>query len=239
MQDSPASKLTLLLIEDEEDLAYQLQRFLIKRGYAVQISFDIKHSLALIKEQTFDAVLFDRLLPDGDALEVVNQIKDHHAGLLLIMSALGRVKDRIAAFDLDVDYYLPKPVDLDELLAILERYARVKPQSSLRGLASPTHRRSNRSARPWLLSQRELVSPEQHSVTLTAREALILNQLIARSGEVVTRSELITAMHKDPEHYDPKALDSTMYRIRHKIEDATAETVPFETVHGVGYVWQE
>ena len=134
---------------------------------------------------------------------------------------------------------MPKPVDLDELLAILERYARVKLQSSLRGLANSTHTRSNRSARPWLLSQRELVSPEQHSVTLTAREALILNQLIERSGEVVIRSELITVMHKDPEHYGPKASDSTMYRIRHKIEDATAEKVLFETVHAVGYVWRE
>ena len=234
MQDSPASKLTLLLIEDEEDLAYQLQRFLIKRGYAVQISFDIKHSLALITEQTFDAVLLDRLLPDGDALEEVNKIKAHHAGLLLIMSALGRVKDRIAAFDLDVDYYLPKPVDLDELLAILEHYSRVRPKPAPRGLVSAG---AKMLAMPWQLQQRELVSPEQISMTLTAREALILNHLIARPGEVVTRSELIAAMHKDPEHYDPKALDSTMYRIRHKIEDATAETVPFETVHGVGYVW--
>ncbi|AHF01785.1 transcriptional regulator [Thiomicrospira aerophila AL3] len=230
MQDSPASKLTLLLIEDEEDLAYQLQRFLIKRGYAVQISFDIRHSLALINEQTFDAVLFDRLLPDGDALEVVNQIKDHHAGLLLIMSALGRVKDRIAAFDLDVDYYLPKPVDLDELLAILAHYARTK-----QSLAKD----KNLSAQmKWSLVSNQLICPAGIQITLTARETIMMALLIDHAGSLVSKEMLMNALNKNYDTYDPKALDSAVYRIRNKVDAVAQHAMPLETVHGLGYIWQ-
>lgn len=237
MHNSQASRLKLLLIEDEEDLAYQLQRFLIKRGFSVQVSYDNKHSLALIAQQKFDGVLFDRLLPDGDALDTVTEIKKYHSGLLLIMSALGRAKDRIAGFEQDVDYYLPKPIDLDELLAILELYERGLSKAQDPNNESITQTKSTPDS-VWLLQQRNLISPNQCIVNLTTREALILNHLLENEGQVVPRAELIAAIHKDPEHYDPKALDSTMYRIRHKIESATTETVPLETVHGVGYVWQ-
>ncbi|SFR60747.1 response regulator transcription factor [Thiomicrospira sp. ALE5] len=230
LQDSPASKLTLLLIEDEEDLAYQLQRFLIKRGYAVQISFEIKDSLALIKEQSFDAVLFDRLLPDGDALEVVNEIKDHHAGLLLIMSALGRVKDRVAGFKKDVDYYLPKPVDLDELLAILEHYERTKQSHATD---------ENLSAQmKWSLVSSQLICPAGIQITLTAREAIMVALLIDHAGSLVSKEMLINALNKNYDAYDPKALDSAIYRIRSKVDAAAQHALPLETVHGLGYVWQ-
>lgn len=235
MQTTQPSRLALLLIEDEVDLAQQFKRFLVKRGFSVSVSHDLNHSLALLSDQVFDGVLFDRLLPDGDALESIEKIKHAHDGLLLIMSALGQVKERVLAFRHDVDYYLPKPVDMDELLAILEHYERSR-LSSERLLKTEEQEASVTSA--WRLHFSMLIAPNGQEVQLTTREALMVGLLLKRMDDIVTRSELILAMNKRPENYDPKALDSAMYRIRQKIEEHDSLPVPFETVHGLGYVWR-
>lgn len=235
MQNSQASQLKLLLIEDEEDLADQLQRFLTKRGFSVQVSYNIKDSLALISQQTFDGVLFDRLLPDGDALSVVAEIKQHHQGLLLIMSALGQVKDRIAGFTQDVDYYLPKPVNLDELQALLERYARLQGLSKQKAQHNAQHRESQLE---WAMDANRLISPAGEAVILTSREAIMMGLFLENKGKLVSKASLINALNKNYDTYDLKALDSAIYRIRHKAEVALQVSLPLETAHGLGYVWQ-
>jgi DNA-binding response OmpR family regulator len=225
----------LLLIEDEIDLAYQIMRFLTKRQHHVTVCNNLNDSLLALSNQVYDAVLLDRLLPEGDALKDLARIKGHHEGFMLVMSALGEVQDRVAAFNRDVNYYLSKPIDFDELLAILEQFERKITQTAS---SNPSVRAENASS-SWYIKRKRLYSPDQLVIQLTVREAMMVELMIAEFGQLVTRSALIMAMNQDPINYDSKALDSAVYRIRHKIEQATGKSVPFETVHGVGYVWHD
>ncbi|MBU6207516.1 MAG: response regulator, partial [Alphaproteobacteria bacterium] len=125
----------ILVVEDQERLADFLKRSLSERSYTVTAVSTCAGANDAISESTFDVVVLDLNLPDGDGLDLL--IEWRHSGFVepvLILSARDTVADRIRGLDLGADDYLPKPFSIDELLAhvraLLRRQAAVK-QSTL------------------------------------------------------------------------------------------------------------
>ena len=173
----------LLLVEDDAKLADAVCRGLRGEGYAVDHAADGEAALEDTSVWDYDAVVLDLMLPLRDGFDVCRTLRERGNGVpILMLTARGRVDDRIRGLDAGADDYLAKPFDFGELLARVRALIRRGP-----------------SERPPLLRVGDLVvDPARHAVTcgderveLTAREFAVLEYLTRHHGELVTRTQLL------------------------------------------------
>ena len=217
-------KARILVVEDEVDLREATVAYLQLEGMtAVGVGTlqAAKHLLAL---QSFDLLVLDLGLPDGDARVWLEQNTDLRDKGIIVTTARGERTDRIMGVQAGADCYLVKPVDLDELVGLarnlLQRLHADRPRGwSLDGLK-------------WTLR-----SPEARSLKLTHSELVLLLTLARRAGGSVSRDELAIAFGHDPVVYDPRRLEVLVRRLRNKVTEAQGYPLPLETVHGQGYAF--
>lgn len=213
----------LLLVEDDAKLGPLLSRVLASSGYAVTLArsvFEARDAGA-----SFELAVVDRMLPDGDGLEVCTALRRaDFEGPVLVLTARSETKDRVHGLDMGADDYLTKPFDMDELLARLRALLRRGPRLATLDVG-PLHldlARRNAFARGRLLP-------------LTDRELDLLAFLARRAGRPVSRGELVEAVWESDEVV-PNVVEVHVSRLRDKLgEDASL----LETVRGVGYRLRE
>ena len=217
----------VLLVEDEPDAARMLAKGLREQAYAVDVASDARSALERAHDNEYDAVVLDVLLPDGNGREVCRTLRTEGvAAPVLMLTALGSVQDRISGLDAGADDYLAKPFDFGELLA------------RLRALI----RRGSRPPLPEVLQADDLsldtrgrrVTRGGREVALTTREYALLEFLVRRAGDVVSRSEI--AEHVWDERFDPlsNVIDVYVQRLRRKVDDGRGESI-IRTRRGEGY----
>jgi DNA-binding response OmpR family regulator len=214
----------ILLVEDETDFRDALRDLLNLEGFSADGVGSIASYMAWRLTHSCDVLIIDRLLPDGDGLDIVRRHRVDHAGPVIFLTAKGQVQDRIAAHELDADYYLVKPVSTDELLAILHSLER---------------RAHGTQPKYWLLDSVgwRLYSANGKSATLSRREVGFLHCFVERAGLTVARSEVIKALGEDPAHYDLRRLEVFVRRLRNRVREASGEDIPLTTVYGKGYAF--
>ena len=215
----------ILVVEDQQQLAEFLRRSLTERSYTVVAVHGCAAANNAISESSFDVVVLDLNLPDGDGLDLLSEWR--RAGFtepVLILSARDTVEDRIKGLDLGADDYLPKPFSVEELLAhvraLLRRQAAVK-QATL----------EHKGLKMDLLGH--VVQIDDTPVDLTSREFALLEIFMQNAGRVLTRtliSEKIWSSHYD---IDANLVDVYMSRLRKKLE--RPDHPRFKTVRGIGY----
>jgi DNA-binding response OmpR family regulator len=216
----------VLIVEDQERLGQFLERGLKECTYTVSWVRTCKDALDALAESSYDVVVLDLGLPDGDGIDMLR--KWRAAGFnepVLILSARDSVEDRIKGLDVGADDYLPKPFSFEELLARVRSL--VRRQSSVKQVVLEHH-----GIRVDLLSHTVQVSGK--SIDLTSREYALLEIFMQNPGRILTRtliSEKIWASHYD---VDTNLLDVYMSRLRAKLETLSAKPL-FKTVRGVGY----
>jgi len=216
----------VLIVEDQERLGQFLERGLKECTYTVSWARTCKDALDALAESSYDVVVLDLGLPDGDGIDMLR--KWRAAGFnepVLILSARDSVEDRIKGLDVGADDYLPKPFSFEELLARVRSL--VRRQSSVKHVVL-----EHRGIRVDLLSHTVQVSGQ--SIDLTSREYALLEIFMQNPGRILTRtliSEKIWASHYD---VDTNLLDVYMSRLRAKLETLSAKPL-FKTVRGVGY----
>ena len=217
----------VLLVEDEPDAARMLAKGLREQAYAVDVASDARSALERAHDNEYDAVVLDVLLPDGNGRDVCRTLRSEGvAAPVLMLTALGSVQDRISGLDAGADDYLAKPFDFGELLA------------RLRALI----RRGSRPPLPEVLQVDDLsldtrgrrVTRGGREVALTTREYALLEFLVRRAGDVVSRSEI--AEHVWDERFDPlsNVIDVYVQRLRRKVDDGRGESI-IRTRRGEGY----
>jgi DNA-binding response OmpR family regulator len=217
--------MNILVVEDQLRLAEFLRQSLIEKSYTVVAVGTCAAANDALSETSFDVVVLDLTLPDGDGLDLLTSWrKARFNEPVLILSARDTVEDRIRGLDLGADDYLAKPFSVQELLAhvraLLRRQASVK-QSIL----------SHNGLKMDLLGH--TVSVENEPVDMTSREFALLEIFMQNAGRVLTRtliSEKIWSSHYD---IDTNLLDVYMSRLRNKLE--RGGTQRFKTVRGIGY----
>jgi DNA-binding response OmpR family regulator len=216
----------VLIVEDQERLGQFLERGLKECTYTVSWVRTCKDALDALAESSYDVVVLDLGLPDGDGIDMLRKWRT--AGFnepVLILSARDSVEDRIKGLDVGADDYLPKPFSFEELLARVRSL--VRRQSSVKQVVL-----EHRGIRVDLLSHTVQVSGK--SIDLTSREYALLEIFMQNPGRILTRtliSEKIWASHYD---VDTNLLDVYMSRLRAKLE-TTPDKPLFKTVRGVGY----
>jgi len=218
----------VLLIEDDHEAARLLVKGLRESGYTVDHAADGREGLSRGSEGRFDLIITDRMLPHSDGLTVIEQLREQGINTpVLVLSALGSVDDRIRGLKAGGDDYLTKPFAFAELLARIEALLRRRPN------AAHTTRLKVEDLEFDLLARR--VTRGGREVELTARELKLLEFLMRRAGQVVTRTMLLEGVWDL--HFDPQSnlIDVHISRLRQAIDRGTDHPL-IHTVRGSGYV---
>ena len=218
----------ILLIEDDIEAARFLARGLRESGYSVDHAADGREGLLRATEGQFDLIVTDRMLPHLDGLTIIELLRAKGVGTpVLVLSALGAVDDRVQGLKAGGDDYLTKPFAFAELLARIEALLRRRPQ------AVDTTRLKLEDLEFDLLARR--VTRGGRELELTAREQKLLEFLMRRAGQVVTRTMLLEGVWDL--HFDPQSnlIDVHISRLRQAIDRGSDHPL-IHTVRGSGYV---
>ena len=212
----------LLVVEDEERIASFLAKGLRAHGYSVEWVSSGREALLRVTEADISLVILDLGLPDLDGLEVLEGLRERGATVpVLVLSARGRVDDRVKGLNLGADDYLAKPFAFEELLARIR--ANLRPRTT----DSPGVLRVG-GIRVDVL-QRE-VTIDGRPVSLSAREFSLLKAFVGHPLQVLSRQELLSmawGMSFDPR---TNLVDVYVGYLRRKLGEAV-----IETVRGAGY----
>jgi DNA-binding response OmpR family regulator len=216
----------ILVVEDEADLCSGLCDLLSLEGYQVSGVGSIAAYEAWVRDHGYDILLLDRTLPDGEGLDILHTHRLSHDTPVIIMSGKGAPEDRIAGLEADADYYLVKPVESAELIALVRRFARrlVVPEAEVYRL----------DAQRWKLHM-----PDEGVVPLTRNEMSLMSCFVEQPGETLSRDEIIRALGGRPDVYDERRLEVLVRRFRKKITEAGYDNFPLSTVYGSGYAFNE
>jgi two-component system copper resistance phosphate regulon response regulator CusR len=218
----------LLLIEDEPLTVQMLAKGLREQAYAVDVARSSRAALELANDNTYDLIVLDLGLPDGDGLTLCRELRTSGTPApILILTARDAVDARIAGLDSGADDYLLKPFDLGELLARLRALAR-------RGSRPPQHERLE--VGDLVLDTRSQEAYCNGEVLpLTTREYALLEFMARRAGHVITRGNI--AEHVWDNTYDPlsNVIDVYVRRLRAKLTPGGCQDV-IKTRRGAGYM---
>lgn len=217
----------ILVAEDDKDTAEFIRRGLRELGHNVLVADDGFDALHLLSTEQLDVAILDRMLPKLDGVSIVRRARN--AGVdapVLMLTALGRIEDRVRGLEAGSDDYLVKPFAFSELVARLNALARRKPVH-----ADPTQF-EHRGLVVDLL-KRQVVRDGEH-VQVQPREFRILEELMREEGKVVTRTMLLERVWNY--HFDPQTniVDTHISRLRSKL-NAGGRPDLIETIRGVGY----
>ncbi len=225
---STGSNMRFLIIEDDTDTVQYIQKGLREAGHNVDSSQNGDDGLQLARNERYDAMVIDRMLPGRDGLSIIQTLRSESINTpVLILSALGQVDDRVEGLHAGGDDYLTKPFAFAELLARLE------------ALVRRTDLESGQTALQVDDLEMDLLTREVRrgdtKIELQPREFRLLEYLMRHSGQVVTRTMLLENVWDY--HFDPQTnvIDVHISRLRGKI-DKDFEYPLLHTVRGAGYM---
>lgn len=215
----------LLIVEDEPTLGDLLRRNLTARGFAVDLARSRADASAFLDVESYDAILLDRGLGDGDGLTLIKQIRTggSEAGILFLTARDAPV-DRIEGLDAGADDYIVKPFDMDELNARLRAVLR-RPGKRMATVLEAGNLRFDASQRR--------ASVDGAVIDLTRQEAALLELLLRNQDAVVKREEIQRSLYGFDDEVTPNAVDAAISRLRKRLRMAGAE-VEIAVLRGVG-----
>ena len=228
----------VLVVDDDEEIRVSLRRALALDGHDATLEADAEGALERLRGgERFDVVVLDRGLPGIDGVEACRRIRAAELDVAVLMvTALGAVRDRVDGLDAGADDYVVKPFDIDEFLARVRAVARRRPDAASSG-STP----SATAAR--VLRVGDLVVDEtswtarrgDRLLELTRTEFRLLATLADRAGSVIGRADLMQSVWDYDFGTSSSNLDVYVSYLRRKLE-ADGEPRLIHTVRGVGYV---
>lgn len=221
----------LLVIEDDKKTADFIRSGLTEAGYVVDCAESGEDGGWLAREGAYDVLIVDRMLPDADGAEIVRSLRgDNVQTPALLLTAMDGIDDRVEGLNAGADDYLVKPFAFAELHARVCSLARRPPLKEV-----ATHLQVN-GLKMDILKRR--VTFHGTPVELQATEFRLLEFLLRRAGQVVTRTMLLEGVWDF--NFDPKTsiVETHISRLRAKL-DAVSEEQLIKTIRGSGYLIDE
>ncbi len=217
----------LLVVEDDPVIADHIVSGLSSFGHSATLARTGSEAIRALADQSHDAVVLDRMLPDTDGVSIMRQMRAGHGEVpVLMLSALGSVKHRIEGLQVGADDYLAKPFDVDELAARLQAIVRrgsSRPEST--GLAVGMLRLDPSSHRAIFRDGAVMLNRKQYS---------LLAHLMRHADRLVTRSMLLECVWSYSFSPSTNIIESNMSRLRTALQEVACD--PIETQRGAGYV---
>ena len=230
----------IVLVEDEEHIAEALLFNLEAEGYRTRHFADGDEALAwlLATPDDLGVILLDVMLPGADGFTIVRTLRERELYFpVLMLTARSNPQDVLEGLNAGADDYLPKPFDLDILLArlrtMLRRATWLRP-STAPPPPKPARDIYSFNGREIRFDTLELVAPGR-TTHLTLMEADLLRHFTERAGQIVSRKDILEQVWRLQQDTDTRAIDNFIVRLRRYIEDDPSEPRHLVTVRGVGY----
>ena len=220
----------ILVVEDEAKLAQFIELELKYEGYEVQVARDGLTGLTTARENNFDLVILDWMLPGISGLEICRRLRlTGNKVPIILVTAKDEVSDRVAGLDAGADDYVVKPFSVEELLARVRASLR-RTQEEDTDTLQFSDLKLNRSTREIYRGDR--------LIELTAKEFDLLDYLISHPRQVLTRDQILERVWGYDFMGDSNIIEVYIRYLRLKLE-AEGEKRLIQTVRGVGYVLRE
>ncbi|MBM3503975.1 MAG: response regulator [Alphaproteobacteria bacterium] len=219
----------VLLIEDDPRLAAMVADYLVGSGFRLSRAAGLVEGERQLRRESFDAMILDLMLPDGDGLDFARRVRANSDIPILMLTARGDPMDRVVGLEVGADDYLPKPFEPRELLARLRAILRRRRSGPASDVLRFGRLEIDRGAR-----QVRIDGDERH---LTSYQFLLLNALAERAGRVLSRDALMDLMKGHAVEAFDRSIDVQISRIRALIEDDPKKPRRILTVRGAGYVF--
>ncbi|MDZ7813039.1 MAG: response regulator transcription factor [Ideonella sp.] len=223
----------LLLIDDDARLTSMVGDYLRGHGYEVDTAGSLAQGRECLRQVSYDALVLDLMLPDGDGLDLTREIRAEARTRrlpLLMLTARGEPTDRIIGLEIGADDYLPKPFEPRELLARVKALLRrATPEAADDDVLRFGHLEIDLGAREARL--------QGQRCDLTGHQFDLLVVLAHSPGRVLTRDQIMDALKGHPLEAFDRSIDVHISRIRAVIEDDPKTPKRVLTVRGSGYVF--
>jgi len=223
-------KHSVLVVEDDNDIARLLQHHLEAANFGVQTFGSATGVIEAAEGKVPSLFLLDIMIPGGSGLDLCRQIRQHRllaSTPVMFLTARGSESDRVAGLDIGGDDYITKPFSPRELVA------RVK--AVLRRFERPLHPAKISAGDIEIDSGAMTVAVRGTSIETTATEFRLLEYLARHSGKVFTRDQLLDAVWRDRQYVTERSIDVYVRRLREKIEQQPDDPLYLRTVRGAGY----
>lgn len=221
--------LRVLVVEDNREIRALMQSSLSVEGFEVQTAASLSEATALFRHDPPDVIVLDLGLPDGDGVELVQEVRKRHTTPIIVVSARHQEAQKIRLLDAGADDYLTKPFSVAELLARIR--VALRHRGTALAAAVTVHELDNL----YVHLETHVVKHDGQEVHLTPTEFKLLARLVRSAGRVVTHRQLLTDVwgpeYTEHTHY----LRLYMGQLRAKIEHDPAEPRHLLTETGVGY----
>jgi DNA-binding response OmpR family regulator len=220
---------SILVVEDELLTRRLVQQLLESEGMVVITAGSVAEAMAEVNRRTFDLLLLDIMLPDGNGFDACRRIRERHRMPIVILSTKRQLDDRVAGLEIGADDYIVKPFEPREMVARIR--AQLRRATQLSAGADAVIR-----AGPLVVDaslQDAIVDGK--NVGLTPKEYQLLHILAERAGKAVSRDYLIEKLWAGDELASDKNVAVYIRRIRQKIERDPDQPQILLTVRGFGY----
>lgn len=217
----------LLIIEDNQRLCQAITEGLRAQGFAVDTAGSAYDGLGVWQAASYDAVVLDLMLSDGNGLKVLKEMRDQgNMTPVLILTALGSIEDRVRGLDCGADDYLVKPFAMQELIARLRALLR-RPGAALGRMLTLGSVKLDTSAR--------IATVADAPLDLTRSELIVLEALLRNQGRVISKERLGECLYDFEQERSANSVETQVHRLRKKLASAGAD-VSLRTLRGLGYL---
>jgi two-component system, OmpR family, alkaline phosphatase synthesis response regulator PhoP len=234
---SEEKKISILLVEDEENLHEALRLNLELEGFDVVSAYDGVAALKAIQAEYFDLIILDVMLPEMDGINVTETVRLSNNEIpILILSARNSSADRVLGLKKGADDYLTKPFNLEELLLrvhkLINKNKKLQDKSSLGNSYSFGNNIIDFKAQ-------EATTKAGQKIQLSKKETMLLKLLIENKNEVVPREKILQSVWGYNVYPTTRTIDNFILNFRKYFEDDSRNPKYFHSVRGVGYKYAE
>lgn len=236
------NKGTILSVDDDAGLQIVVGQYLEGDGYKVVQAVNVKTALEKVESLPLDVILLDLVLPDGEGVTLIPQIKNKSNAGIIVVSGKSDTTEKIVCLEMGADDYITKPFEMRELSARIK--AVLRRREAALSTSEPAKNKKSEQEKiyfedGWCLdrTQYQLFTDKGESADLTTGEFHLLEALVLSANRALSREHLFD-LTRDGEFdsYD-RAIDIQIARLRKKLTDDSKSPRVIKTVRGIGYMF--
>ncbi|GEK90956.1 response regulator transcription factor [Alkalibacterium kapii] len=229
------NKKKLLVVDDEDRIRRLLKMYLEKADYSIEEAENGRKALDMAKENDYDLILLDVMMPELDGLKVAEEIRKEKETPIMMLTAKGEELNRIQGFEVGVDDYIVKPFSPREIVL---RVAAILKRTKSESLNASNGDISDTLTLPHLEIDNDSrrVTADGKAVNLTPKEYDLLHYLMSSPDQIFGREQLLREVWKYEFFGDLRTVDTHIKRLREKLKkESVVASKMIETVWGLGY----
>ncbi|RMQ40103.1 DNA-binding response regulator [Pseudomonas cichorii] len=233
----------ILVVDDHRKIRDPLAVYLRRHQFEVRTAEDAAGMWQLLQQQTFDVIVLDVMLPDGNGFDLCNTLHRRENIPVILLTARDTSADRVRGLDIGADDYVTKPFEPRELVARINSLLRRRGTAMSRPATAPPSagiseltQRYEFSGLSFTLSSSTLIRRDGSAVRLSTVESRLLLVLLANPNMILSRQRLIDLTTRPGSEVFDRAIDRQISRLRRKLDDNPLEPELLRTIWGDGYL---